>query len=1270
MKDNPYVGPRPYEPQDRHNFFGREREARELRALIVSEREALFYAQSGAGKTSLLNARVIPALEEEGFLVLPLARVGSELPPGIDADAVDNVFVFSALLALAGKDVDSRALLGHTLRSFLADCCPVEGDTVDSRPVVLILDQFEEVFTTHRARWQDAEGFFRQVREALDALPELGVVLVMREDHLAALDPYAPLFPRRLRARFRMERLGPQGALAAVRRPAENVGCRYDAGVAERLVDDLRRSKVQRHTGEETVLGPFVEPVQLQVVCSQLWDNLPEQEDRTIQWEEVERYGNVDRALIGFYESAVVATCQLLADGTADDLAGPPVTERQLRRWFGEQLITPMGTRDLVLRGPEETATLPNAAVDALESQHIIRADARAGRRWYELAHDRLVEPVLESNRSWEAARETPLRAAARRWEETGDAMLLYIGAALREAAAWAGAHPGEVEPYETEFLAASQQAEQARLRRQRWLLVGAAVGLAVLVAMALLTFFAITGRQEADRQRHAAEVAVVTSEAAKEEAERQRDKAATAEAAQEARRLEAEQARAEAERQAGFATSRELAAAAIANLQRDPQLSVLLALEAISTTYGSEGRILFEAEDALYQALSLSPEILMLEEETTDPWGFTNDFNSVAFSPDGQQIVTGMENATVVVWDAETGQRARTLSAGAAVRSVAYSPTGIQIAAGDWDSSVYLWNAATYAGEGRLEGHTGAVSSVDYSPDGKWLATASWDGTVRLWDVQAKEPLQILAGHGSIVESVAFSPDGKRLVTASRDETARVWDAETGQLSAILPHASIVGDASYSPDGDWIVTASWDGSLRIWQAQTGQMIELWQGHTEGVNSAEYSPDGKWIVTAGGEGTASIWNAQTAQLTRTLQGHRQDIRQAVYSPDGRHIMTVSIDGTARMWRAQLEGLLAFAEAEVDHREFTCEERQKYLHETWFCPTPFPATPTRSPTRTPAPAPAETPSPATTPAPTSAKVRIWVLDNADQEYRFPPYDDTLTFVDSAGKIRAVLTGFNIVQTVGDCRALAASPDGDFVVVAENAGDRVSKYDTQGALHWSITYPEDEVGIDSVDISDNGDVYALTNEGTIYGYSILRLDSETGSILREVEVGGFDIVVDDLHDAIWLVGADIKKLKRDLELELVFDPIRWVAISVDFTSDGSIWVTERDPNRLLKIAPDGTIVHSVGLYQSPGTVRVDRNEDSVWVLVGQVPHKYDAAGNEILRLDADLIGSIAVDQEDGTLWAAGYGELIQYSSDGQELMYIPTDFSSDQKYIALP
>ncbi|NBD35411.1 MAG: hypothetical protein GVY30_05375, partial [Chloroflexi bacterium] len=485
MKNNPYVGPRPYERQDRQNFYGRDREARELLSLILSAREVLFYAESGAGKTSLLNAKIIPELEQESFDVLPVARVGNAPPPHLAPEEIENIFVFSVLLSLA-PDTLPEDLCQHTLCSYLESISDPDNDQLPLP--ILILDQFEELFTTHRDRWQDARGFFLQVREALDELPQLGVIFVMREDYVASMDAYAPLLPHRLRARFRMKRLGARGALQAVKRPAQNAGCVYEPGVAERLVDDLRQIKVAvtaeasdgDGVGEGAVLGPEVEPVQLQVICHRLWENLPEQEDHAIQWEEVEEYGDIDRALMDFYEDAVHAA-----------VAATDVHEREVRRWFSQQLITTMGTRGLAMRGAETTAHLPNAAVDVLDDKHIIRADMRAGARWYELVHDRLIDPILQSNQAWDAERETPLRVVARRWQATNNDNLLYQDAMLEDAVAWLAAHPDEAEAYERDFIEASQAKarHEARIRRLKLLATG--IGVATLIIVTFLGWMA-----------------------------------------------------------------------------------------------------------------------------------------------------------------------------------------------------------------------------------------------------------------------------------------------------------------------------------------------------------------------------------------------------------------------------------------------------------------------------------------------------------------------------------------------------------------------------------------------------------------------------------------------------------------------------------------------------------------------------------------------------------------------------------------------------------
>ncbi len=500
MKNNPYIGPRPYQRDETQNFFGRDREGKELAWLILAERAVLFYAQSGAGKTSLLNARVIPSLEKRGVHVLPVARVGSALPEGITPKQVDNIFTLSALLTLAADtDLAPETLLGHTLLSYLqqqtSEVCETSDVSSASHPTLLILDQFEEIATTHRDHWAEAEGFFQQVREALDALPGLGVLFVLREDYVAELDPYTPLLPSHLQARFRMTLPTRAQALQIVMGPAAQTGVPFTEEAAHNLVTNLSRIKTATRPpsippagGEAQTspplggteggsIGQYVEPVQLQVVCQQLWESLPDSAaaDGVITWDAIKHY-NVDDALTSFYEHTLMQTCQV-----SENLTGLVVTERRLRRWFAEHLITPEGRRGLALQGKTETAGLPNAVVRELQNHHLLRSEMRGGSRWYELAHDRLVEPVVKSNRVWEAAQDQvhPWRPLARQWLETRSNALLYRGRALRAARAWLQtAPPGKVEPYEREFI---QESQQARTRRS-------AIIAAVIVLIAVLS--------------------------------------------------------------------------------------------------------------------------------------------------------------------------------------------------------------------------------------------------------------------------------------------------------------------------------------------------------------------------------------------------------------------------------------------------------------------------------------------------------------------------------------------------------------------------------------------------------------------------------------------------------------------------------------------------------------------------------------------------------------------------------------------------------------
>jgi tetratricopeptide (TPR) repeat protein len=427
------VGPRPFERADQKIFFGRGREADELLSLVIAHTVVLLYAPSGAGKTSLINAKLIPLLEEEGLEVLNPARVQGQIPKDIEIDKIPNLYVFNILVSWDKARPEPLKLARMSLADYLKRRAhPLDREGQPSLRVV-ILDQFEELFTAYPERWKERQGVFEQLRDALEDDHLLRVIFSIREDYIAELDPYASLLSGKFRTRFRLERLRERPALSAVTEPLRGTERRFDDGVAEQLVRNLMKFPIKTSGGVTEITGEFIEPVQLQVVAQTLWKNLQSSQDKVITLDYLKAFGDVDQALSTFYERSIKQTVQ--ATG---------IKEGVLRRWFESVLITSAGTRGTVFRGSEETGGIPNAAVDELEKQHLVRAELRGGARWYELTHDRLLKTIRVSNNKWllgrsgaEQARQR-LEARAAEWVRTGrsDGALLDE-AELSEAERW-----------------------------------------------------------------------------------------------------------------------------------------------------------------------------------------------------------------------------------------------------------------------------------------------------------------------------------------------------------------------------------------------------------------------------------------------------------------------------------------------------------------------------------------------------------------------------------------------------------------------------------------------------------------------------------------------------------------------------------------------------------------------------------------------------------------------------------------------------------------
>ncbi|GGK87481.1 hypothetical protein Ppa06_52100 [Planomonospora parontospora subsp. parontospora] len=402
----PYVGLRAFRREDSARFFGRARESHEIADLWQANRLTILYGPSGVGKTSLIQAGVLPLMDPTTVDILPIGRVSHGSPFPSAALSQHNPHVFALLSSWSPEETPTR-LAGLTLRGFLRRRPPRQDPYGDPVLTLAAIDQAEELFGDLAHRQPYREWFIDQLVEALDADPHLRLLVSIREDYLAAILPHEPKLAGMPRGRFPLAALDTAAAVRATEGPLEGTGRSFAPGAAEGLVEDLRRIRVGKALGEEVVAdAKVVEPVQLQVVCSTMWRSLPA-DVRVITAEHVRRFADADRSLTGFFE-------RMIAEVSRDHLDGD--TDR-LRTWLHRNFITEQGKREIVYQGETLTAGEPNRVVRALVERHILREDLRAGARWCELSHERLIQPILQHGRAAEPveSRATPdeyLRAA------------------------------------------------------------------------------------------------------------------------------------------------------------------------------------------------------------------------------------------------------------------------------------------------------------------------------------------------------------------------------------------------------------------------------------------------------------------------------------------------------------------------------------------------------------------------------------------------------------------------------------------------------------------------------------------------------------------------------------------------------------------------------------------------------------------------------------------------------------------------------------------
>jgi WD40 repeat protein/DNA-binding SARP family transcriptional activator len=857
---NPYKGLRSFEEADAADFFGREvlvgQLAQRLDEEVEGARLLAVVGPSGSGKSSVVTAGLLPALRGGAVPGSDQWLIASMTPGPRPFEQLER-----ALLGVAVSTPPSLAELLEAddgLRSALETVLPPGSE------LLLVIDQFEELFTLSSE--QARELFLRVIARTIeDPKARLRVMITLRADFYDR-----PLrherFGRLLSSStYALPPLTPVELERAVSKPAQRAGLRLEPGLATRIVAEM---------GEQPGGLPL-----LQYALTELWER---RDGSRLSLRAYDASGGIAGAVGRRAEQLVL---ELDSDGreAARQLflrliepgEGTPDTSRRLR---ASELQGLHGERDQV-----------QAVVESFVRYRLLLVDRDAETREpvLQLAHEALLR-VWPRLQQWvDEAREDlrnqrRLAAAAGQWLEAGrDRSFLLSGSRLEQTEQWVASTRVLLGAPESEYLTASlaeqrrvQAAEEERRAHEADLERRASLRMrALVVALALGTLLAggLSLFALGESQRAASEARV--------------------------------------------ATARELAAASVANLEVDPERSILLALEAVDTTRSADGSVLPEAEEALHRAVVGSRAVLTVQDEGGYlDWGDHPELGSV-FVTQGPE-----DSGRVNVRDASTGEVLQSWHAhDIDVNDVTFSPDGSMLATSGDDGYVRVWNPRTQQELVSLGASTaGQVWGPSFSPDGS-LVAANWlfengeTGVTRVLSVGTGETVLEIADTGKPWRA-AFSPDGRRLAVAFEAEpVAMVFDLGTGdKLLALEGHEDAVRDVAYSSDGRWIATASNDASAKVWDAVTGALRFTIFGHADGLLDIDWGPESGQLITGSLDGSVTVWEVIEAGPRELMSLISHELRGGVggvsFSPEGTHVIAGQNGVNAvKIWDLSING---------------------------------------------------------------------------------------------------------------------------------------------------------------------------------------------------------------------------------------------------------------------------------------------------------------------------------------------------------------------------
>jgi WD40 repeat protein len=903
-----YPGVQPFGRDQASLFFGRHAETSRLLTQVTGEKLTVLFGKSGYGKSSLVFAGLVPALEQAAakhkriFLPVPI-RFNAYHPKG---GSLLEKYLFHRRQFVQEQDIplwdplpDLPATLWGDWKSF--------AFTPDTT-LILIFDQFEEFFSYPTAQQED---FRRQLSELLyssfptyleeheDQLDtnqvrhlehqlDVRALFVIRSDWLSELNSMQDYLPSILHSRVELGALAPEQARAAVVGPASltpengdnpyfSPPFAYAPAALAALIDGLQNATTSSQKGIEAFL--------LQVLCTEIEEKVAggqvisqnEQGRPLVQTEHLPDPKTIfsdyyQQRLSWLQEDAQVLAREVIEDGLVQ------VNE------LGEGRRLSVDGGALINNYPGLTKALLNQLV---HSYLLRRAPNALGGQNYELSHDTLLEPVIAARRVREEAihQRLLLEEQRKRRRATLIATLGFLLAAIALVAggfAWRQTVKAKAEQTKAERLAKANnnslramQLERTnpvlalRLAETNYLLYPESRSAAAVFSDIISQF---------NRGKPLLEI-------------KSRSPVTDAMYSPDGQQIISTHTDASVQI---WSLSGDL----LNNLQGHTELVKTLDISA------QGDRIITGSNDSTAIVWSSQGDSLFTLR------GHQDQLWAVAISPDGQKMATGARDGTVMLWS-DQGRLTHTFTPEKdLIFDLAFSPDGEYLLAGTRAGVTLLWNRTN----GRLkefQHHSMPVTSVAFSPDGQSILTGGSDDLAIQWRLLSGEIEQIYQGHTGSVESVSFSPDGQTVLTSSYDETARLWDLQGKELAVFASPKGRINNACFSPDGKEILTAPFVNSILRWSV-IGQQLRLFHHRYLSVFAVACSPNGKQFASAG-DGyfrEINLWSDSGEKL-REFSGHHELVNAIVFSPDGQYILSGSEDSTAILWSLDSDSSIIF-----------------------------------------------------------------------------------------------------------------------------------------------------------------------------------------------------------------------------------------------------------------------------------------------------------------------------------------------------------------------